>query len=132
MTDPRTASHILSAVQGILSEKGASSVTVVGHSLGAALALLDGVFLSLHIKELVTVVGYGMPRVGNRAFANFVDSQLAERVMHVNNKEDPIPTVPPMLLGYHHPSGEIHIQDSGAWDACPGAFPSLCLCLFLV
>ena len=130
--NPRTASQILSAVQGILSEKGASSVTVVGHSLGAALALLDGVFLSLHIKELVTVVGYGMPRVGNRAFANFVDSQLAERVMHVNNKEDPIPTVPPMLLGYHHPSGEIHIQDSGAWDACPGAFPSLCLCLFLV
>jgi len=133
MMNPRTASQILSKVQGILSVKRTSSVTVVGHSLGAALALLDGVFLSLHIpKELVTVVSYGMPRVGNQAFANFVDSQLAERVMHVNNKEDPIPTVPPVLLGYHHPSGEIHIQDSGAWDACPGAFPSLCLCLFLV
>jgi hypothetical protein len=27
-----------------------------------------------------------------------------------------------LLLGYHHSLGEIHIQDSGAWDACAGAF----------
>ena len=28
--------------------------------------------------------------------------------------------VPGRFLGFHHPSGEIHIQDSGAWLACPG------------
>ena len=68
------------------------------------------------------VTSCGMPRVGNQAFANFVDSQLSGRVTHVNNQEDPVPVVPGELLGFHHPSGEIHIQDSGAWDACPGAF----------
>lgn len=26
------------------------------------------------------------------------------------------------FLGYHHPSGEVHIQDSGAWLACPGTY----------
>jgi hypothetical protein len=118
---PSTAPAILSAVQNSLSAQGLSSVTVVGHSLGAALALLDGVFFSLQLPEDVTVkvISYGMPRVGNKAFADFVDSRLS--VTHVNNREDPIPVLPPMFLGFHHPSGEIHILDSGEWDACPGA-----------
>ena len=41
---------------------------------------------------------------------------------HINNKEDPIPIMPGMSLGYHHPSGEIHIEDSGEWASCPGEF----------
>jgi predicted lipase len=119
-----TVPAILSAVQNTLSTKGLSTVTIVGHSLGAALALLNGVFLSLQLPENVTVkvTSYGMPRVGNQAFADFVDSKLSGRVTHVNNQEDPVPVVPGEFLGFHHPSGEIHIQDSGAWDACPGAF----------
>jgi hypothetical protein len=119
-----TAPGILSAVQKTLSTQNLSSVTVVGHSLGGALALLDGVYLSLQLPKGVTVrvISYGMPRVGNRAFADFVDSRLRGLVTHVNNQEDPIPIVPGRFLGFHHPSGEIHIQDSGAWDACPGAF----------
>ena len=123
MMNPRTASNILAIVQNTLSMKNTSSVTVVGHSLGGALALLDGIFLSLQLPKSVTVkvISYGMPRVGNQAFANLVDSQLSGLVTHVNNQEDPIPTVPGMFLGFHHPSGEVHIQDSDAWDACPGA-----------
>jgi predicted lipase len=120
----RTASEILFHVQNTLSTQGLSSVTVVGHSLGGALALLDGVYLSLQLPKTVAVkvISYGMPRVGNQAFANFVDSQLSGVVTHINNEEDPIPIVPGRTLGFHHPSGEIHIQDSGVWDACPGAF----------
>ena len=47
---------------------------------------------------------------------------------HINNKEDPIPTLPSLLLGYRHPSGEIHIQDNDAWDACPGQDNPSTLC----
>lgn len=32
-----------------------------------------------------------------------------------------MPILPGKFLGYHHPSGEVHIEDSGEWSACPGA-----------
>lgn len=49
-------------------------------------ALLDCISFSLQLSEsvMVKVTSYGMPRVGNQAFANFVDSQLSGRVTHVN------------------------------------------------
>ncbi|KAI9458354.1 lipase [Lactarius psammicola] len=113
-----TAPAILSAVQQTLSAHGGASVTVVGHSLGAALSLLDGVYLRIHLSTGVNVrvIGYGMPRVGNQDFANWVDSHLGGQVTHINNREDPIPIVPGMSLGFHHASGEVHITDSGQDD----------------
>ena len=119
-----TGPTILSAVQKTLSAHSASSVTVVGHSLGAALALLDGVYFRIHLSTSVhvRVVGYGMPRVGNQAFANWVDSNLSGQVTHVNNEEDPIPIVPGRFLDFVHVSGEVHITDSGTWENCPGGF----------
>ena len=97
---------------------------MVGHSLGGALALLDSVYLPLHLSGTTfKTVTYGMPRVGSQAFADYVDGNVAD-LTHVNNEEDPVPILPGMFLGFHHPSGEVHIQDSGAWDACPGELPS--------
>ncbi|OCH86837.1 lipase [Obba rivulosa] len=116
-----SATDVLSAVESGISEFGATEVTVVGHSLGAAISLLDFVYLPLHLPADITVrfVGYGLPRVGNQDFANFVDAQ-GRSVTHINNEEDPIPILPGMFLGYHHPSGEVHIEDSGEWANCPG------------
>lgn len=45
---------------------------------------------------------------------------------HINNEEDPIPICPGEFLGFVHPSGEVHIEDSGEWASCPGRlFPLL-------
>jgi len=114
-----TASDVLSAVQRALSQSNVNQVTLVGHSLGAALALLDGVFLPLHLPGVqFKVIGYGMPRVGNQDFANYVDANLD--VTHVNNKQDVVPILPGRFLGFHHASGETHIQDDDSWVQCPG------------
>ena len=132
----------MSAVQTTMSKYSTNNIAFVGHSLGAesttvcvsldhdvlttclytgaAISLLDAVYLPLHISGATyTYVGYGLPRVGNQAFANYIDA-LSTTVTHINNKEDPIPIVPGMSLGYVHPSGEVHIEDSGEWAACPG------------
>ena len=114
---------MISIVYHLLKQYPSASVTTVGHSLGAALALLDGVYLRLQLppQVIVKVVGYGMPRVGNRNFADFVDQILPNAMLHINNKKDPVPIVPGMNYGYAHPQGEIHIQEaSGEWIKCPG------------
>jgi hypothetical protein len=119
---PRTAADVLQAVNSLLQMHPGTMVTVIGHSLGAAVALLDGVRLRLVLAPTtdVRIVGYGMPRVGNQDFANLVDAILPGRVEHINNELDPVPTVPAIALGYHNVLGEIHIQETGEWIACPG------------
>ncbi|KAK0240917.1 Alpha/Beta hydrolase protein [Armillaria nabsnona] len=114
-----TATLVLSAVTKAMSTYSTSTVTVVGHSLGAAIALLDGVFLNLQLPSAsVSVKGYGMPRVGNPQFADYVDQHLS--VSHVNNKKDFVPILPERFLGFAHCSGEKHINDSSVWINCPG------------
>ncbi|KAI9567106.1 Alpha/Beta hydrolase protein [Boletus coccyginus] len=115
-----TATDVLAAVQKTMSEHGTTNITMVGHSLGAAITLLDSVYLPLWLPAGTTfqTIGYGLPRVGNQAFANYVDANL--HLTHINNEEDPIPICPGMFMGFVHPSGEVHIQDSGEWAACPG------------
>jgi len=116
----KTAEVILSSVKTALAEFHADSVTVVGHSAGGAVALLDAVFLSAQpsVDVAINAITFGMPRVGNQAFADFVDRRI--RIVRVINKEDFIPTLPSLRSGYRHSSGEIRIQESGAWVSCPG------------
>jgi hypothetical protein len=155
-----TAQDVLSAVQQTLTQHNINSVTAVGHSLGkkkkllfyvsvsqrrdtlgAAVSLLDSVFLPLHIPGLhVAYIGYGLPRVcpsaisqlivhhtvvifcsqvGNQNFANYVDGNLGS-FTRITNMKDPVPIVPGRFLGYHHPSNEVHISENGNWDVCPG------------
>lgn len=116
----RSAQDILRAVTTALSEHNTNSVTLVGHSLGAALSLLDAVYLPLHLDASYTVVGYGLPRVGNQEFADYLDAFLPGKISHVNNKQDPVPILPGMALGFHQPSGEVHIDSSDNWNSCPG------------
>ncbi|KAI0759694.1 lipase [Trametes elegans] len=116
----RTASDVLTATKTGISKFGARKITVAVHSLGAALGLLDAVLFYLQLPDVaVRFVGYALPRVGNQSFADFVDASSIA-VTHINNMEDLVPILPGRFLGYHHPSGEVHIQDSSSWVSCPG------------
>jgi predicted lipase len=138
----RTASTVMANVKKIISEKGASSVTLVstvlplslffsdmlqiGHSLGGALALLDTAFMAQNLPTSMPIkmVTYGMPRVGNPAFASYISSIPRVSLTHINNDHDPIPIVPGRFLGFAHPIGEVHITNDdkidGTWVNCPG------------
>jgi len=67
----RVANAVLSVVMTGINTYGTKSVTTVGHSFGAALSLLDAVFLPR--TESLTLSA----QVGNQDFANYVDSKLA-------------------------------------------------------
>ncbi|KAG8991180.1 hypothetical protein FRB94_009798 [Tulasnella sp. JGI-2019a] len=113
-----TAAQVLAGVKTVSAAKSSSKVTVVGHSLGGALANLDGVFLKLNIPSLtVKIVTFGEPRVGNQAWADYASTFDITRITH---SYDPIPIVPGRALGYHHPSGEVHVNSAGTWNYCAG------------
>ncbi|KAK7053536.1 lipase-3 domain-containing protein [Favolaschia claudopus] len=121
-TFERTADGLLAGVMAGLTSTGVKKVVVTGHSLGAALATMTGAMIKNAVDPSVkvSVTGFGLPRGGNKAWADFLDDQVG--VTYVSNQNDPVPTVPPKFLGFQHSSGEIHIVDDTQTNlvACPG------------
>ncbi|CAE7075206.1 unnamed protein product [Rhizoctonia solani] len=117
----RTATVVLNTVKKVIAERGATKVVTVGHSLGGALALLDGLYLKLNLPSNIEIITrtIGQPRVGNDAFAKFVD-QKVPNLVRITNKGDLVPGLPPLILGFKHNVGESHINKQGAWNACAG------------
>ncbi|KAH8976636.1 Alpha/Beta hydrolase protein [Lactarius akahatsu] len=122
----KTAPQILKEVKRLMAENSSTHVILIGHSLGGALAELDTLFMKLNLPASTTVRGvtFGTPRVGNPAWATYFDSQIAD-FTRMNNNRDMVPIVPGQLLGFRHPSGEIHIQEDGSVIACHGETFSL-------
>ncbi|ELU44068.1 lipase domain-containing protein [Rhizoctonia solani AG-1 IA] len=116
-----TAATILAAVKKVIAERSATKVTLVGHSLGGALAALDALYLKLNLASTIAIkaVTYGQPRVGNQEFADLFQQKITD-YSRITNIEDEIPIVPGRFLGYHHSSGEKHIKYTGDWRACAG------------
>lgn len=115
-TFSRIASTVLSTVQSALTSTGAQSVVVTGHSLGAALATLDALMFHDALTNIsIQTTTFGSPRVGDQAFADFVDSSLSnEGFARITNKADPVPHLPPLVLDFVHAQGEVHLGDAGA------------------
>jgi pimeloyl-ACP methyl ester carboxylesterase len=94
-------------------------VTLVGHSLGGAVAALASLEFKARGWE-PQVTTFGEPRIGNQALVSFIDSQFNltaqdssrdtyRRVTHVN---DPVPLLPLEEWGYRMHAGEIFISKS--------------------
>ncbi|MFS7931132.1 putative phospholipase A(1) [Helianthus anomalus] len=75
------------------------SVTITGHSLGAALAKLTAYDITSTFKNspMVTVVSFGGPRVGNRHFRSQLENS-GTRVLRIVNATDVITKVPGFLV----------------------------------
>ncbi|XP_010449712.1 PREDICTED: phospholipase A1-Ibeta2, chloroplastic-like [Camelina sativa] len=71
------------------------SISVTGHSLGAAIALLaaDDIAERVPLAPPVAVFSFGGPRVGNREFADRLDSK-GVKVLRVVNSQDVVTKVP--------------------------------------
>ncbi|KIY62159.1 alpha/beta-hydrolase [Cylindrobasidium torrendii FP15055 ss-10] len=115
-----TANTILAEVKSLFAEHSTSNLVLAGHSLGGALAALDALFFALQIPTAtIKARTFGMPRVGNSAFAELIDTHVSDFI-RVTNRHDLIPIVPGRGLGFAHPEGEVHIIDDGDAVACSG------------
>lgn len=75
------------------------SVTITGHSLGAALATLTAYDITSTFEHspMVTVVSFGGPRVGNRNFRSQLEKS-GTRILRIVNSTDVITKVPGFLV----------------------------------
>ena len=114
------------------------TVSITGHSLGGALSLLcaidlDSYFLAIPVSTMVNRIRFqlysaGEPRVGNLAFSKFAASlDRIQSMTRVTYNFDPVPRLPPRLLGYEHHGTELfvsgwyfghnHETSSSTWQA---------------
>lgn len=73
-----SATAVLAAVKQVLAAHSITHVTLVGHSLGAAISTIDGIYLKLALPSTTTFkhVLHGSPRVGNQQFADYIDANV--------------------------------------------------------
>ncbi|EHA8591179.1 Phospholipase A(1) DAD1, chloroplastic [Cocos nucifera] len=94
---PSLSAAVVEEVRRLVNQyKGEElSITVTGHSLGAALAVLVADELSASISDAppIAVFSFGGPRVGNRAFADQVEGR-GVKVLRVVNAHDVVTRVP--------------------------------------
>ncbi|KAK9474406.1 lipase precursor [Dipodascopsis tothii] len=122
---------VLETVANLTAAYPDYTLVSTGHSLGGAVAVLFGV--DAHGRGWAPqVVTFGEPRVGNGAFADYVDATFAGGVLQrVTHLHDPVPRVP-VGLGYRHHGGELYITkgplEPGASDivVCDGQESAAC------
>lgn len=117
-----TRETVLPHITDALEKNPDYEVTLVGHSLGGAIAALAGLEMqAMGWNPQVTT--FGEPMVGNVGFADFLDKQFGQgnysdpsrdpehqqfrRVTHI---DDPIPLLPLNEWGYAPHAGEIFIS----------------------
>ena len=84
------------------------SVTVTGHSYGAALSVLCAVDLQYNFPDKhVQAAVFGCPRVGNKAFASSYNKRVF-LTLRVENGNDIVTKVPFAFLGFRHVGIRVH------------------------
>nr|AEE61324.1 lipase [Thermomyces dupontii] len=102
------ANTLTQQVQNAVREHPDYRVVFTGHSLGGALATVAGASLRGNGYD-IDVFSYGAPRVGNRAFAEFLTAQTGGTLYRITHTNDIVPRLPPRELGYSHSSPEYWI-----------------------
>jgi hypothetical protein len=108
------SSTITSALAAATAAYPSYKVIATGHSLGAAVATIGVATLRAEEGFDIDIWTYGSPRAGNAAFAEFVSNQTSGVEIRVTHFDDPVPRLPPLLLGYRHTSPEYWLSDGNA------------------
>ena len=113
----RLRPNITASIRDLLLQHPGASLVTTGHSLGGALASLCAVDAAhLFTNVLVRSITFGSPRVGNSAFFNLARNKLNQS-WRVTHQRDIVPSLPPLLFGFHHLAREVWTMDLKAGRA---------------
>lgn len=96
------------------------SITITGHSLGGALAILTAYDITTKFNNLpmVTVLSFGGPRVGNKRFRCQLDKN-GIKVLRIVNSDDPITRVPGFVID------DMASRGMPRWQDCQAGLKSI-------
>ena len=103
----RTARHVYEAVEAHYQRTPHHPITLTGHSLGGAMALLVGAYMVRSHMPLERIVTFGAPRVGKLRILKHIDVEMYK------NRRD-IVTSQPFWLS--HPRRNIRIGGGKGWS----------------
>jgi len=114
-----TRPHIIPHLEMLLKHYPEYQLTLVGHSLGGAVAALASLDFKLRGWN-PQVTTFGEPRIGNQALIQYINrafpsndqkntSRMFRRITHV---DDPVPLLPLSERAYGMHAGEIYISKS--------------------
>ncbi|KAL8713485.1 MAG: hypothetical protein Q9220_002347 [cf. Caloplaca sp. 1 TL-2023] len=111
--------EIMTDLERMIHQYPAYQLTLVGHSLGGAVAALASLdFQAKGWNPKITT--FGEPRIGNRALMAYIDeafdahgeSNSSTKYRRVTHIDDPVPLLPLSEWGYSTHGGEIYISKS--------------------
>ncbi len=103
---------VLPAWISLTSRYPTYQTVATGHSLGAAIATLCAAQMTEVAPGVsISLYTYGSPRVGNHAFAQYIETSLGQHNYRSTHLNDPIPRLPPEAIGFQHPGPEYHLTN---------------------
>jgi predicted lipase len=101
-------SNVLAAIAKARVQHPDYRIFATGHSLGGALAsLAAGVLRSQ--GTTVDLYTYGAPKVGLEGISQYLTNTTYGATYRVTHKADPVPKLPPAVLGFRHISPEYYV-----------------------
>lgn len=118
------SSSVKAQLTTLVSKYRNAPIYVTGHSLGGAIAIVAALDIHSTYGNSIKLYTFGEPRVGNGAFASFVNSQIPDtfRVIHY---ADIVPHLPPVASNYKHTNYEVwYTEDMRSYKVCNSEDPS--------
>lgn len=114
-------SQILAGLSNIGAGSG-SSVSITGHSLGAAMAALCAWDLHHSGFRVNTMYTFGEPRVGNTDFYTAFKAAMPGVMNRVTHYKDIVPHLPMEIMGFHHVATEVWYDEANtSHKVCDGS-----------
>ena len=110
-------SNLRESIHEVICASTEKKLSLCGHSMGAADALLCRADVLDNFKIDLPVVTFGCPSVGNKAFYDYV---MSSEIKLFKNNNDLVTNVPFQWLGYYHPK---YTQVSGNTPSFKGWTP---------